>query len=101
MSKLVPDLEIRYVLFHNEKGIYLGGGEWSYGPTRLKSAITFAKESGEVVKVKFPGSELHEVHEDLPNRMASIEACANVGLPRWGETYIENIMPADLEGGEV
>lgn len=75
-----------YVLYSDELGIFLGpatdhedGLAWSKrNPSLYSSAPT---HRGHIDL--FPGQRLVEVWPDLPGDRASIDACANAGLPRW------------------
>lgn len=102
-------MKLRYVIYSPEFGVYLGlldvGGEkceisWSKtNPSSYDSAPTFLpgecvrddEEEGslatmlEIIYTSLGDILLKpiEVWPDLPFNRASIDACANAGLPRW------------------
>lgn len=88
-------MKLRYVLYSEEAGIYLGScmglGFWSkMDPAGQDRACTFAgKDDVEAWKKSLdhpenlPDFHLVEVWPDLPDYYASIDACANAQLPRW------------------
>jgi hypothetical protein len=76
----------KHVIFSPTRGIYLGGGVWSFDETAhtRNSAPTFDHD----VKIDLHATgiynaELRMCIPDLPGGMASKDACANTGLPRW------------------
>lgn len=82
----------RHVIFSYTHGIYLGPTCWSHiNPGFLNVAPTFSdeeigatlKEIGDAEKV---GPVEYRLVWPSKGEMASVEDCANAGLPRWGET---------------
>lgn len=72
---------------HPEKGVYLVGGEWSKQAKEPTPALTFTVDelADKLNTDEFRGCGEFEVHCDLPQNRASVEACANAGMGRWGE----------------
>lgn len=97
MSIGTPFAGRRFVIFNNERGIYLGkfNGKhcWSLNsPGPKRSAPTFESQMSatEYITSSFsqrgesaPEYELKEVQPSLVGAYASIEDCANALLPRW------------------
>lgn len=82
-------MPVRYVIFSPKRGVYLGSAEdgkpqFSKGHKSPTPAPTFTKEETEDIPALLD-AELREVWPDLEGGMASVGACANAGLPRWGE----------------
>lgn len=89
-----PDA-VRYVLFNEAKGIFLGNDalgnmDWSYeGNSSLHDrATTYLKFQADRVVAYFKEKfnlvvTKHEVKPDKKFGLASIEACVAAGLPRW------------------
>lgn len=79
-----------FVLVSDKYGIFLGGSNWSRNnpPEAATSAPTFMPTEYTVKAImSLPndaGMKFCEVTPDLPGNRASIEACANALLPRWG-----------------
>lgn len=104
-SALTDRLPTRHVIFSKTLGVYLGTGTWSFrNPGKLETAPTFGdaeigQKLAEVAKAENSGTvEPHLVWPSKENFLASVEDCANAGLPRWGRTAIPVTKP-DL-GGE-
>jgi hypothetical protein len=99
-SEHTTGVQIRYVLVDPLFGVYLGntGGtdRWSKNPVdekEIKSAPTFTRDEAEAVGKEVCDRtavvldlQAHEcVAPDMPDKRASVSACADAGLPRWGE----------------
>lgn len=87
----VDTVNTRYVLFNDERGIYLGNSRWSYiNPGDDNAALTFNnkdanktiayfKQQSGITPVKI------EVVPDMDFNLISPKALIAQGLPAWGE----------------
>lgn len=93
-EKFPGPVALRYVLFNDGAGIYLGPGAGTQGfwsgvnPGGVADAPTFANSMEAYDHAKTSGMELREyrlieVTPDRADNRASVEACANRALPRW------------------
>lgn len=82
----------RYVIFSHTRGIRLEAGLWTNDPAAA-TAVAVPTYTGDAAAALIreesaltPDQRPHArpVHADRPHGMASREACANAGLPRWG-----------------
>ena len=89
-----PDeMKLFFCIFSPERGVFLGEGCWSYDRPELvemhNAAITFrGTEKANKAVAFFKEKEAVnctavQVWPDLKFNLASVDACANAGLPRW------------------
>jgi len=89
-------LKIKHAAFSPKRGVYLGKNLWSYDKEATKddTAPTFTSNSEFDNYYKNDGGEedklpsdvyLHQVFPDPRDGRATVEQCADAGLPRWGE----------------
>lgn len=84
--------QIRYVIFSESAGVFLGEKVWSYDKKRARkhnSAISYNITDVETAMKFFREKEgrldvkAYEVFPDLIYNLCSNDAIANAGLPRW------------------